>query len=114
MCLLTLQDKVRGLGMGAMYEGHLANGGFRDLLDGRSAEWASTPVAQKVIDLRGFEAAGVSAAELVGHYRQSLARQPGGEDGLLAGLAAAMRTYRAAGYAPPLPPDVEAAVREQP
>ncbi|MDB5295337.1 MAG: hypothetical protein JWO31_1320 [Phycisphaerales bacterium] len=112
MCLMTLQDRVRKLGMGAMYEGHLAQGGFRDLFDDRSPEWASTPVPQKVIDLKAFEAAGVPVAEVISHYRETLARAEGGDgDSGLAAIAAAMQVYRQAGYAPPLPPDVEAAVR---
>ena len=115
MCLTTLHDRVRRLGMGAMYEGHLAQADFRDLFDMRSAEWASTPMPQKLVDLKAFEAAGVSVAEMIGHYRETMARQPGGggEDGPMPGLAAAMLAYRQAGYAPALPPDVEAAVQQQ-
>ena len=112
MSLTTLQDDVRKLGLGQMYEGHLARGGFRDLFDDRSAEWASTAVPQKMIDLRAFESAGVPVAAMIGHYRETLARQPGGGDAV-AGLAGAMLAYRAAGYAPALPPDVEAAVQQR-
>ena len=116
MYLMTLQDRARKLGMGAMYEGHLAQGGFRDLFDDRSPEWASTPVPQKVIDLKAFELAGLPVAEVIGHYRETLARRPGGgggeEDGLV-GLAGTMLAYRTAGYAPALPPDVEAAVQQR-
>ena len=113
MCLMTLHDTVRKLGMGAMYEGHMAQAEFRDLFDLRSAEWSSTPMPQKVIDLKAFEAAGVPVAELIGHYRETLARQPGGGDDALGSLPATMLAYREAGYAPPLPPDLESAVQQQ-
>jgi hypothetical protein len=109
MCLQSLHDKVKNLGLGAMYERHWGLGGFRDLFDDGSADWPSTALAEKVIALRAFESAGVTVAEIIGHYRQTLGRQAGG-DQALARLPATLRAYRTAGYAPPLPADVEAAV----
>lgn len=115
MCLTTLHDRVRNLGLGAMYDHHMgAGGGFRDLFDTESPEWASTAVPQKVIDLKGFESAGVPPAELIGHYRETLGQSPVDGVNALAALGSAMRQYRHAGYAPALPADVEAAVRSQP
>ena len=114
MCLKTLGDEVRRLGMAAMYEGHLKQAGFRDLFDDRSPQWSATPMPQKLVDLRAFEAAGVPVAAMIGHYRETLAQQPGGggRDADV-GLAGAMLAYRAAGFAPALPPDVEAAVQQR-
>ncbi len=107
MCLRTLHDRVKDLGLGAMYERHWA-GGFRGLFDNASPEWASTALAEKVIDLKGFASAGVSPEEIIGHYRQTMAQ--GGRLDLLGGLASTMADYRRAGYWPPLPDDVEAAM----
>jgi hypothetical protein len=91
--------------MGAMYEGHLAQDKFRDLFDAGSSQWADTAVAQKVLDLRAFETAGVPPAELVAHYRETRAQNPGHDAARTAdGLAAALRAYAAAGYAPDVPP----------
>ena len=59
MCLNTLHDKARALGLGAMYEKHWARNEFRDLFDEQSPGWPATPIAQKVIDLRAFESAGM-------------------------------------------------------
>lgn len=107
MCLRTLHDKVRGLGLGAMYERHWGSG-FRDLLDNSSADWAATAMAEKVIDLKGFASAGVSAEELIHHYRQTQAQD--GRAGAADNLASTMADYRTAGYWPPLPDDLEAAM----
>ena len=107
MSLLTLHDRVRNLGLGAMYERHW-RGGFRGLFDNASADWAATALPEKVIDLKGFASAGVSAEEIIGHYRQTLAQE--GRADALDGLASTMRDYRNAGYSPPLPGDLEAAV----
>ena len=107
MCLRTLHDRVRDLGLGQMYERHWADG-FRGLLDNASAEWLATAVAEKVIDLKGFASAGVSAEELIGHYRQTLAQDGRTEVG--DSLASTMGEYRRAGYWPPLPEDLEAAL----
>jgi hypothetical protein len=90
-----------------MYERHWGDG-FRGLFDNASPEWASTQLAEKVIALKGFAAAGVSAEELISHYRQTLAE--GGRTDVLGGLASTMRDYRSAGYWPPLPADLEAAM----
>ena len=88
MCLRTLHDRVRDLGMGAMYEAHL-HCGFRDLLDSNSAEWASSDVALKVIHLKAFDAAGVPLAEIIEHYREARAPphagQPAGHGETLSG-----------------------------
>jgi hypothetical protein len=111
MCLLTLHDKVRNLGLGAMYEKHWGRGGFRDLFDDRSPDWPATPVAEKVIALQAFELAGVPVGEIIGHYRQTLAAQPGGGS-VLDRLPAAMRAYRDAGYRPSLPDELAAAVAD--
>src|SRR5688500_6262111 len=107
MCLKTLHDRVMNLGLGEMYEKH-ARGDFRGLFDNASADWASTAVPQKVIDLKGFASAGVSPAEIIGHYRETMTR--GGNARVLDSLPATMRAYRAAGFWPPLPDDVGAAV----
>ena len=109
MCLTTLHDRVRNLGLGLMYEKHWASG-FRDLFDDRSPEWPATDVAQKVVDLQAFESAGVPVDELIGHYRETFAREGDGGRRVLDGLPTAMRAYREAGYRPRLPDDVAAAV----
>jgi hypothetical protein len=109
MCLLTLHDRVRNLGLGAMYEKHWGNGGFRDLFDNRSPGWSATAMPEKVIDLQAFEAAGVPVGEIIGHYRETLARQPEVAH-VLDSLPATMRAYRDAGYRPRLPDDIEAAL----
>jgi hypothetical protein len=113
MCLRTLGDKVRRLGMAAMYEGHMQQAGFRDLFDDSSPEWAATPMPQKLVDLKAFETAGVPVAEMIAHYRETNAGRPSGGEDPVVRLAATMLAYRRAGYAPPLPPDVEVAVRER-
>jgi hypothetical protein len=107
MSLSTLHDKARNLGLGAMYEKHWRSG-FRGLFDTASPEWAATALTQKVIDLKAFAAAGVSPGELIGHYRETLAQD--GKGDALHGLPEAMRAYREAGYWPPLPDDLDAAV----
>ncbi|HZN69039.1 MAG TPA: hypothetical protein VFB66_27410 [Tepidisphaeraceae bacterium] len=107
MSLGTFHDKVRNLGLGAMYEKHWAYG-FRDLFDPASPEWASTAVTQKVIDLKAFTSAGLSVEEIINHYRETVAGEGGGHG--LEGLPLAMRAYRQAGYWPPLPDDLDAAV----
>ena len=109
MCLMTLHDKFRKLGLGAMYEKHWGRGDFRDLFDHQSPDWPSSAVAEKVIDLRAFESAGVPVGELIGHYRETVGRQPGSRQ-VLDRLPATMRAYREAGYAPRLPHDVVAAI----
>jgi|SRR3954454_12075389 hypothetical protein len=109
MSMLTLHDKARTLGLGAMYEKHWGRGEFRDLFDDGSPDWPGTPVAEKVIDLRAFEAAGISVTELIDHYRETLGQQPDGE-GVLGRLPATLWSYREAGYAPALPADVGRAV----
>ena len=107
MSLTTLHDRVRSLGLAAMYEKH-SRCGFRDLFDNASADWASTALPQKVVDLKGFASAGVSPAEIIGHYRETAAL--GGDARALDSLPATMRAYRDAGYWPPLPDDLDAAV----
>jgi hypothetical protein len=98
MCLMTLHDKVRSLGLGALYERHWGpGGGFRDLFDAASAEWRGSAVGQKVVDLKAFAAAGISVEELVGHYRETYGRREDG-DAVLAGLPEAIRAYRDAGF----------------
>ena len=109
MCLLTLHDKVRNLGLGAMYEKHWGQGNFRDLFDDHSPDWPATAVAEKVIALKAFESAGVPVAEIIGHYRETLASQPDGGS-VLDRLPDAMRAYRAAGYCPRLPDELAAAM----
>jgi hypothetical protein len=109
MCLRTLHDKVRNLGLGALYERHWGRGDFRGLFDDGSPDWPSTAMAEKVVDLRAFASAGVPACEILGHYRETLSGLPGGA-GVLARLPATLRAYREAGYSPPLPDDVEAMV----
>ena len=111
MCLQTLHDKVRALGLGSLYERHWGRGGFRDLFDDQSPDWPATQMPEKVVALRAFEAAGVPVAEVIGHYRQTLAQQPNGEGAAaLARLPAALRAYRDAGFTPGLPDDLAAAV----
>jgi hypothetical protein len=107
MCLRTLHDRVKNLGLGALYERHWS-GGFRGLLDNASPEWAATALPEKVIDLKGFASAGVSPEEIIGHYRQTLAQD--GRPDALDGLASTMADYRRGGYWPPLPADLEAAM----
>ena len=109
MSLHSLHDRVRRMGLGAMYERH-ERSAFRDLFDDRSPDWAATSVTQKVIDLKAFASAGVSPAEIIGHYRQTMA--DGGTPNVLDSLPETMAAYRAAGYWPPLPDDVVAAVDE--
>lgn len=109
MCLQTLHDKARTLGLGAMYEKHWARCEFRDLFDDKSPDWPATPVAEKVIDLRAFESAGIPATELIDNYRETTRRQPGGE-GILDRLPIALQAYRSAGYSPALPQDLERAM----
>jgi hypothetical protein len=106
MSLHSLHDRVRNLGLGAMYEKH-ARSNFRDLFDDRSPEWAATDVTQKVVDLKAFASAGVSAGEIIGHYRQTMTQE--GRPQVLDSLPETMAAYRAAGYWPPLPDDVAAA-----
>ena len=107
MCLRTLHDKVRSLGLGAMYEKH-ARSEFRDLFDERSEEWGATALAQKVIDLKAFASAGVWPEEIIGHYRETMAQT--GKPQVLESLPGTMAAYRAYGYWPPLPEDVDAAI----
>ena len=107
MSLTTLHDRVKSLGLAAMYEKH-ARCGFRDLFDNASADWASTALPQKVIDLKGFASAGVLPGEIIGHYRETVAG--GGDAGALDSLPSTMRAYRDAGYWPPLPDDLMSAV----
>ena len=104
MCLLTLHDKVRNLGLGAMYEKHWA-ADFRDLFDNQSAPWRETALPEKVVDLKAFETAGVPVAEIIENYRATLARQPDGKQ-VLDSLATTMRAYADAGFQPPLPDSV--------
>jgi hypothetical protein len=96
--------------MGAMYEGHL-HSGFRDLLDSNSAEWASSDVALKVIHLKAFDAAGVPLAEIIEHYRETLAQAEPGHT--TDSLPATVKLYREAGYWPPVPEDIDAATDAQ-
>ena len=107
MCLRTLHDRVSKLGLGAMYEKH-AKDDFRGLFDHGSADWNATALPRKVIDLKGFASAGVSAEEIIGHYRETMTRDD--DAGALDRLPATMRAYREAGYWPPLPEDLDAAV----
>src|SRR5215207_2032815 len=101
MCLRTLHDRVRGLGLGLMYERHWSSD-FRDLFDESSDAWSATSLPEKVIDLRAFEAAGVPVDELIENYRETIAGQPGG-DRVLERLPVAMRAYADAGFRPRLP-----------
>ncbi|HSU68298.1 MAG TPA: hypothetical protein VLJ39_15575 [Tepidisphaeraceae bacterium] len=101
MCLLTLHDKIRRLGLGAMYEKHWASG-FRDLLDSQSPEWEQSPLAQKMIDLAAFESAGVGLGEIVENYRETWGRAPNGPN-VLNSLSEALQRYRAAGFPVPMP-----------
>src|SRR5688572_26965003 len=107
MSLQTLHDRVRDLGLGAMYEKHWRSG-FRDLFDNASADWSATALSEKVIDLKGFASAGVSAEELIDHYRQTVVQDARAD--VLASLAPTLVAYRKAGYSPHLPDDLEAAV----
>ena len=107
MCLRTLHDKVRNLGLGVMYEKH-AETDFRDLLDNTSADWGATAMPQKVVDLKGFASAGVFPGEIIRHYRETMALNGTGR--VLDSLPATMLAYRDAGYWPPLPDDIDAAV----
>ena len=112
MCLATLHDRARGLGLGPTYEKHWRSG-FRDLFDSASAEWPATDVARKAVDLRAFESAGVSVAELVEHYRQTHARDGEGGGGgrrVLDSLPSTLRAYREAGYRARVPADLAAAI----
>lgn len=108
MSLLTLHDKLRKLGLGAMCERHLKSE-FRDLFDDRSADWPNTSLAEKIIDLRAFEDAGVPMAQIIDDYRQTLTGEPGGPQ-ILCRLPATLRAYRDAGYLGRLPTDLEALV----
>src|SRR6185503_14947785 len=74
MSLHSLHDRVRRMGLGAMYERH-ERSAFRDLFDDRSPDWAATAVTQKVIDLKAFASAGVSAGEIIGHYCQTMTQE---------------------------------------
>jgi hypothetical protein len=107
MCLATLHDRVRSLGLGMMYEKHWGDSGFRDLFDERSPEWSATAMPEKISHLKAFQSAGVSADELINHYRETYA-QLGDPAHVLASLPATMRAYRDAGYWPPLPEDLDA------
>ena len=107
MCLRTLHDRVRNLGLGALYERHWQSA-FRGLFDNGSVEWTATALPEKVIDLKGFASAGVSAEEIISHYRETLAQD--GRPDVREGLASTMAEYRNAGYWPPIPEDVEAAI----
>jgi hypothetical protein len=107
MCLRTLHDRVRRLGLGAMFEKH-SRSGFRDLLDNGSDAWAATPIPQKVIDLKAFASAGVSAEELIVNYRETMTQD--GKTDVLDSLPDTMFAYRQAGYWPPLPDDLDARV----
>ena len=105
MCLRSLHDRVRNLGLGAMYDKHLACE-FRDLFDNASPEWSATEMPQKVIDLKAFASAGVGPEELIGHYRETLALK--GDEQAAGSLPDTMLAYRQAGYWPPLPDDLDA------
>lgn len=107
MCLRTLHDRVRNLGLGAMYEKH-ARSEFRDLFDMASAEWKLTALPEKVIDLKAFASAGVSPWEIIGHYTETMNRD--GKPQVLESLPATMKAYREAGYWPPLPDSIEGAM----
>lgn len=75
MSLKTLHDRARNLGLGQMYEKHWASD-FRDLFDDRSPAWSATGMSEKVIDLKAFEGAGLPVAEIIEHYRETVAGQP--------------------------------------
>ena len=107
MCLRTLHDRVKHLGLGAMYEKH-ARCDFRDLFDNASADWASSALPQKVVDLKGFASAGVSPAEIICHYRETMTRD--GKAQALDSLAGTMLAYRRVGFWPPLPDDLDATI----
>ena len=97
MCLATLHDKARNLGLGMMYEKHWGRSGFRDLFDRTSPQWSATQVGEKVVDLRAFETAGLPVDELIQHYRETYGRD--GDTGhILDSLPATMQAYRDAGY----------------
>ena len=105
MCLLTLHDRVRDLGLGAMYEQHWGAGGeFADLFDIDSPQWASSPIERKIIDLQAFEAAGVSVAELLENYRQTIGQRPATIN-RIDSLPRTLCAYRDAGFAPDVPED---------
>jgi hypothetical protein len=110
MCLATLHDKVRTLGLGMLSEKHWGGSGFRDLFDERSPEWSATSMPEKISHLKAFHSAGVSADELISHYRETYAQQ-GDPERVLDSLPTTMRAYRDAGYWPTLPKhlDVELA-----
>jgi hypothetical protein len=109
MCLATLHDKVRNLGLGMMYEKHWGDSGFRDLFDEHSREWRSTSMPEKIVHLKAFQSAGVSTDELINHYRETYTQQ--GDPGhVLDSLPATMRAYRDAGYWPTLPDDLDAEI----
>jgi hypothetical protein len=109
MDLVTLHDKARALGLGAMYEKHWARGGFRDLFDDQSPDWPTATLAEKAIVLHAFESAGLTVAELIEGYRETLGRDPD-ERRALDRLPAAMWVYWEAGYALRLPDDVQRAI----
>jgi hypothetical protein len=113
MCLATPHDKVRGLGLGLMYEKHWASG-FRDLSDSASPDRPATGFAHKGDDLRAFESAGATFDELVGHYRQASAPGRGGDGGrrVRDSLPMTLRASREAGYCPRPPGDLAAAAAE--
>jgi len=108
MCLMTLHDRVRNLGLGMMYEQHWGND-FRALLNSASSEWEATTMPEKIVHLEAFENAGVSVEELIANYRETVARGPD-TAWLLDNLQVTMRGYAEAGYRPRLPADIEAAV----
>ena len=114
MCLATLHDKARNLGLGRMYEKHWGRGGFRDLFDLTSADWSGTAVAEKIIDLKAFESAGLPVGELIEAYRETYAREGDGGRRVLANLAATLRAYHDAGFRPHLPDDLAAMVHGLP
>lgn len=96
MCLKTLHDRARNLGLDQMYEKHWASD-FRDLFDDRSPAWSRTGMSEKVIDLKAFEGAGIPVAEIIEHYRETVAEQPGNGD-VLDSLPRTMQAYHDAGY----------------
>jgi hypothetical protein len=101
MSLATLHDRVRNLGLGLMFEQHWGRG-FRDLFDQTSPDWATTGIVEKVNHLKAFESAGVSVAELLGHYRETYVAQ--GDPGhVLDSLSTTLQAYRDAGYLPCVP-----------
>ena len=96
MCLKTLHDKARALGLGLRYEKHWASD-FRDLFDNRSPQWAATSLQEKLIDLNAFEAAGVPVSELVENYRETLGARPGA-DRALQSLPTTLSAYHRVGH----------------